>query len=223
MIRASSLQKIEQLIEYPSDVFSDLVASADLSPERDFREADLSDVDFFGSDLSGFDFRRADLRRARWEGLLKEPQEYRLSMRGRGVDSVRASDFEALVEVSKTAKRWPERFSAFVIVVDNFGANFTTLDLAEEIIRGDKGEYMRACALVYFVAYFVKSDEAMQYCRDVAKYANAKVNMMKIKKVRRLAAELKAFLSRTERTEKCPGGVNSRQVAALYSVWEKVV
>jgi hypothetical protein len=219
MIPASSLQQIERLLEYPSDVFSELVASTDLSPERDFREADLSDVDFSGSDLKGFDFRRADLRRAKWEGVRQSPQEYRFSMRGRAFDCIRATDFEPLVEVTKRAKRWSERFSAFAIIIDNFGANYTTLDLTEEIIREDKGDYMKACAFVYLAAYFLRSDEAMHYCREMAKYPNARVNMFKITKLRRFAAEFQRFLLRIEREEKCPGGINSRQIAGLYSIW----
>ncbi|MDH6263421.1 pentapeptide repeat-containing protein [Bradyrhizobium sp. BR13661] len=46
------------------DSFSEQVRFLGLNPARDFKHADLSDVDFSNSDLRGFDFTGADLRGA---------------------------------------------------------------------------------------------------------------------------------------------------------------
>lgn len=59
---------IEAVVQAPSNNFLELVALAGLDRQRDFRFANLEDVDFAGMDLHGFDFSGANLRNAKFHG-----------------------------------------------------------------------------------------------------------------------------------------------------------
>jgi hypothetical protein len=55
---------ISVVLKSQTSNFGQLVAAAGLNPQRHFRHADLSDIDFSDTDLEGFDFTGADLRGA---------------------------------------------------------------------------------------------------------------------------------------------------------------
>src|SRR5436305_1906335 len=58
---------IERVCQASTGNFVDLVSIAGLDPAKDFRYANLCDVNFAGCDLAGFDFRGALLHRAIFE------------------------------------------------------------------------------------------------------------------------------------------------------------
>ncbi|MGO6718512.1 pentapeptide repeat-containing protein [Rhizobium ruizarguesonis] len=63
-------QAIEQVLNAPSDRFTDLAELAGLDPARDFRRADLRECDFRECDLTGFDFIGARLDGSDFGGAL---------------------------------------------------------------------------------------------------------------------------------------------------------
>ena len=52
---------ISSLLHHQDGHFAELVGIAGLDPTKDFRDADLTNVDFAISDLQGYDFSGADL------------------------------------------------------------------------------------------------------------------------------------------------------------------
>jgi Pentapeptide repeats (8 copies) len=57
---------IDAVLAAPTNNFLELVALAGLERDRDFRFANLEDVDFSGMDLQGFDFSGANFRNAKF-------------------------------------------------------------------------------------------------------------------------------------------------------------
>ncbi len=68
MLDQETIARAVQVLEAPTEVFSDLARIAGLDPATAFVGADLQRIDLGGSDLGGFDFSGADLTDARWEG-----------------------------------------------------------------------------------------------------------------------------------------------------------
>ncbi|MEX6507723.1 pentapeptide repeat-containing protein [Jiella sp. M17.18] len=69
---AAVIKDLEAKIRTKKTSFGELVAVFDLDPKRDFRHADLRQIDFSNTDIRGFDFHGADLRGAmgsnvRWD------------------------------------------------------------------------------------------------------------------------------------------------------------
>lgn len=184
---------IGKIAESQEVIFSDIVEVAGLDPQRDFIDANLIGVDFSNSDLSNYNFERADLRRANWKNLTAEPANFQFSMRGKASDPIHATDFEAISKRVISERTWKERFLAFAILVDNFGVNYLTFDLLEEVISKEKTTYMPLCSALYLSASAVSNHELTKYCREMASQENAYSNMFRVRKIRRLSKEFQNY------------------------------
>lgn len=205
--------RLDEVLDSRDLTFTELVRLSGLDPIFDFVDADLRGTDLRDIDLSEFDFTRADLRNAIWSENTKTPSGYRYALRGHGSDPIQAIDFEDIVLLVKKSRTWSERFLAYAIIIDNFGLTYLTLDLLREVTEGDASEYMKDCCVCYFLCTFVKNFEMMTYCKYMASQSNARVNMFRISKVRRVALEVSDYLNDSDLLSNVPGGLAAREVS----------
>jgi len=201
--------------ESESDVFSDLVHLSGLRPNHDFRHSRLSGVDFAGSDLSEFNFDYADLRGARWENRFSDPSTLRYSLRGKGTDEVRGTDFDDLSAKVLAQSLWAERFFAFQVLVDNWGENLDTAKVLLDLLHTDNGTYLPLCSFVYFSASYLNDSDTKAWCVDMANAGGSQINLFRLKKLRRYVSEYRRYFGSVDIRPRYPEDLTSNEVKLI--------
>ncbi|WP_375173878.1 pentapeptide repeat-containing protein [Pseudooceanicola sp.] len=191
-----------------SDIFSDLVEISGLNPATDFRGARLNGVDLGESHLESFNFDLADLRGANWRGLLTEPSSTTHCLRGNGEDNVSGADFPQLSAVCVSRENWGERFLAFKLIIDNWGENTETADLLVNILKTDKGTYLRLCTFIYFCASYARDEKMMNRCIEMAKAGRSQTNMFRLKTLRKAVRDYSKYFESVNFEKRYPGDID---------------
>ncbi len=208
------LQAVEQT---ESNLFSELVSVSGLNPKTDFRYAHLADVNFTGSDLSDFNFDYADLRGATWTDRKSNPSSIRYALRGSGNDQVRGEDFEDIKAIALSRKTWKERFFAFKTLVDNWGVNDDTLNVLTQLVKEQKGTYLRLCSLLYFSASYRNEPDEKKFCEKMAIASNSQTNVFRLGKLRQSIRDQVEYFNRYSLEDRYPNTLSREDFQRVYS------